>query len=182
MRTRGMTMFLVIGNEFADGELAILCDLFDMIDEKLVEIGRLIKKSKDPESDGLLDRGEYFIGVGFVAIQRYLIETILFTGLEKREAYSLGPTHSSGATYIGLINSCANWWKHEPEWYNNKTVPKNGEQSFINITNIAEHPSYELSNVLSSLCGTNKVSFNSIVPYIKEWRAEVYKSRKKPDR
>lgn len=175
-------MFLVIGNEFADGELAILCELFDILDEKLAEIDRLIKKSKDPESDGLIDRGEYFIGVGFVAIQRYLVETILFTGLEKREAYSLGPAHSSGATYIDLINSCANWWKHEPEWHNNKVVPKNGEHSFINITNIAELPSYELSNVLSSLCGTKKISFNSIMPYLKEWRAEVHRTRKKSGR
>jgi hypothetical protein len=174
-----MTMFFVIGNEFADGELGILCELLDILDEKLVEIDQLIRKSEGPESDGLLDRGEYFIGVGFVAIQRYLVETILFTGLEKREAYSLGPAHSSGETYIDLMNYCANWWKHEPEWYNNKIVPKNGEKSFINITNIADTPSYELSNVLASLCGSSKFCFDSIVPYLKEWRADVHKSRKK---
>ena len=77
-----MTMFFVVGNEFADGELGILCELLDILDGKLVEIDQLIRKSEDPESDGLLDRGEYFIGVGFVAIQRHLVETILFAGLE----------------------------------------------------------------------------------------------------
>src|ERR1017187_2358902 len=105
-------MFLIVGDEFADSELAILCELLGMLDKKIYEIQLLMSISSDPESDGLCDRGEYFIGVGFAAIQQYLVNTLLFTDINKNDAYKLGPAFSIDITYIDLINSAANWWKH----------------------------------------------------------------------
>lgn len=172
-------MFLVSENDFVDGELWVLRELLDMLDKKLFEIFRLIKESHDPDSDGLCDKGEYFIGIGFVAIQQYLVETILFTGLDKSESYKLGPLHTSGFTYVSLINSCANWWKHEPEWWNNGEIPKNGERSFLHVTNITESPSYQLSNVLASMCTNKEICLNGLVPYLEEWRTKVHENRKR---
>lgn len=172
-------MFMVIDKEFADEELWRLRELLKMLDEKIADIANLIKESPDPDSEGLCDRGEYFIGVGFVAIQQYLIDSILFTGLDKGDAYRLGPVHSSGETYASIINSCANWWKHEPEWWNRGEVPKNGKRSFEKVTNVSESSSYQLSNVLASICGRNELSLRNVIPYLEEWRAKVHENRKK---
>lgn len=173
-------LFFTVESQFADGELWRLQELFEILDEKLDDIDARMKESADPDSDGLCDRGEYFIGLGFVAIQQYLVETIMFTGLTKSEAYELGPKHPSGATYVGLINACANWWKHEPEWFDAGEVPKNGMKSFGLVTEVTDSPSYQLSNVLASFCKAGeKVRFSCVVGHLKEWRSNVHENRKK---
>jgi hypothetical protein len=171
-------VYLTNGIEFADAELGVLCELLELLDGKIRNINLQIKQHKDPGIDGLGDKGEYFIGVGFVAMQQYLVETILFTGLEKSQAYKLAPIHSSKVSYANLINSCANWWKHEPEWWNNLEVPPNGERSFSHVTNITSSPSYQLSNVLASLCEANEFCLMSVIPHLIEWRGNVHKARK----
>jgi len=100
-------MFVKDGKEIAGSRLAIICELFVLLDGKIFEIHNSIRKSVDPESDGLCDRGEYFMGIGFVAAQQYLVDTIV-TGIAKQKAYEWGPVHSSGITFVSLINSAAN--------------------------------------------------------------------------
>ncbi len=172
-------MFIKTNNGVVDGELGRLCELFDLLDRKLIEINGLIQYSSDPDSDGLCDRGEYFIGIGFVAAQQYLIDTLLCVGLKKHEAYKLGPVHSSGATYVSLINSAANWWKHEAEWCNQGKVPQNGESTFARVTGIAVTPGYELSNVLTAISMSGKISMYSLFPYLVEWRDSVDAKRER---
>lgn len=151
-----------------------------MLDEKLADIDALMEKYADPDSDGLCDRGEYFIGLGFVAIQQYLVETIMFTGLSKSDAYKLGPKHPSGPTYVELINACANWWKHEPEWFDAGEVPRYGMKSFDLVTEVTDSPSYHLSNVLASFCEAGeKIRFSCVVGHLNEWRSYVHENRKK---
>jgi hypothetical protein len=171
-------VFFVLDNEFADGELWRLRELLDLLDVKISEINELIKASPDPDSEGLCDRGEYFIGVGFVAIQQYLVETIMFSGLSKTEAYKLGPLHSFGGTSISLINSCANWWKHEPEWFSAGEIPNNGKKTFEKVSSVTESPSYQLSNVLASFCGDNIVSFKYVISELEKWRKDVHENSK----
>lgn len=110
-------------------ELHRLCELSEVLDSKIYEIVECISKSVDPESDGLLDQAEYFIGVGFVAIQQYLNDSLIGININKKKALSLGTIHSSGATSVSVINAAANWWKHEAEWFKNGNVPKNGERT-----------------------------------------------------
>ena len=165
-------MFMVLENEFSDGELPKLRELLEMLDEKIASINTQINESQDPDSDGLCDKGEYFIGIGFVAIQQYLVDTITFTGLNKKDAYALGPVHTSGET------SCANWWKHEAEWWNHGEVPDNGIRSFEQVTTVTDSPSYQLSNVMASICGNDKISFRCVLPYLEEWRGKVHEKRK----
>lgn len=167
-------MLLIAENGLVDCELDRLCELLDLLDQKISEISALIRESVDPDAEGLLDRGEYFIGVGFVAIQQYLLDSLMFTGIEKDKAYKLGSVHSSGITYVALINSAANWWKHEAEWAGNNKVPKSGERTFIHITDVAETVGYELSVVLASLCGSGSLSLKGVVPWLVEWRNAVH--------
>ena len=167
-------MLLVVENGLVDSELDRLCELLDLLDQKISQLNSLIRESIDPDSEGLLDRSEYFIGVGFVAIQQYLLDTLMFTGIKKGEAFQLGSLHLLGITYVALINSAANWWKHEAEWAGKNEIPKNGERTFMNIRGVAETIGYELSNVLASICGSECLSLKGVVPWLVEWRNAVH--------
>lgn len=76
---------------FADAELSYLDELLASIDRTLSEINIKIKSSIDPESEGLCDKGEYFIGVGFCAMQRYLVDVLQDKKIDKGLALQLGP-------------------------------------------------------------------------------------------
>ena len=166
-------MLLTKDSKFYDTEIIRLSELLAMLDEKIFKIDSLISSSVDPESDGLLDRGEYFIGIGFVAIQQHLLDTLLFTGVSKSEAYKLGASHSTGISYINLINSAANWWKHEAEWSNAGEVPRNGTKTFEHVYSISNSTDYALSSVLASICGTENLALSEILPYLTEWQAAI---------
>lgn len=163
-------MLLTIGKQTADRELGLLGELLGILDGKLSEIKQQIEQSADPDSAGLCDKGEYFIGIGFVAMQQYMTEALLFQSISKGNALNLGPIHASGATYASLINSAANWWKHEPEWTNEGRIPDNGIRTFDHIANVAPEFGYELSKVLASLCSNEEFSLSSLVTYLVAWR------------
>lgn len=117
-------MYLKVGGDYADRELQLLVELLNNLDEKVVEVSNLISKSVDPESDGLTDRGEYFIGVGFSVIQQYLTDTLTLTGVSKRRALDIGPRYSEEFTFISVVNAAANWWKHSAEWVSQETTSR----------------------------------------------------------
>lgn len=172
-------MFFVLEKEFADGELWRLRELLDLLDGKITEISKQIATSQDPDSEGLCDRGEYFVGVGFVAVQQYLVETIMFTGISKSDALRMGPTHDSGNTCAEIMNSCANWWKHEPEWWDKNKIPQNGEKTWAHVLSVTESSNYALSNVLSSFCKNGELRFSSVIPILEKWRNAVHENRRK---
>lgn len=161
-------MLLINEDKVKDIAFFQLLELLEVIDSKLYEIDEYISKSADPDSDGLLDRGEYFIGIGFVAIQHHLNESLIGMEVGKKEAYSLGSIHSSGISSIGVINAAANWWKHEAEWF----VNGKGESEII--MGISETREYALSNVLASFSESKCLSLiNNIVPHIEQWTKEL---------
>lgn len=161
-------MFLKFGDQYSDGELSRLCELLEMLDLKLSDISVKISESADLDSDGLCDKGEYFIGVGFVAMQQYMIDTLLYTGVDKSKAYSIGPVHTSKIPYSALINAAANWWKHEAEWLNAGGISENN-RTHQKVSLVADSNGYELSNVLASICGSS----GGVVPFLIEWRKSV---------
>lgn len=168
---------MLIGSRNKVYDLAIdqLCEFLQVIDVKLFEINDCISKSIDPESDGLFDRGEYFIGIGFVAIQQHLSESLIGMKPDKKEAFILGTTHLSGVSSIWIINAAANWWKHESEWFKNKKIPKNGERTIEIIMDISNQHEYALSNVLASFSESKDLSFiRDIIPHVEKWTKEIY--------
>ena len=166
---RGIFKLLLINeSKVKDITLYQLRELLDLIDSKLYEIDECISKSADPDTDGLLDRGEYFIGIGFVAIQHHLNESLIGMEIGKKDAYSLGSIHSSGISSIGVINAAANWWKHESEWF----INGKGESEII--MEISETREYALSNVLASFSESKCLSLvKNIVPHIEQWTKEL---------
>lgn len=166
-------MYLKVGDEYADSELQFLSELLATLDNKLVEITGLIMDSVCPESDGLTDSGEYFIGVGFSAIQQYLTDTLILTGISKSRAFDIGPRHSDSLTFVAVVNAAANWWKHSAEWVGQPTQNSLALRTQETVTKVSGAEDYPLSNVLASLQGSSEVTLSALLPNLVLWRSAV---------
>jgi hypothetical protein len=152
------------------GCLPRLEELFSLLDIKLSEIEREINNSADPDTDGLLDQSEYYVGIGLVAAQQYLAETATFSGIEKDKSYKLGRRHYTGIPYIKAINSAANYWKHEAEWWKGiDTLNNSNFKTRNDVGTIAYTEHYQLSNFLFSLSNNKEVKLKYLMPIITEW-------------
>ena len=175
-------MLLSFENEVHDTQLSTLTGLLEYIDSELLKIEVAIDAGYDVDSMGVLDTGEYLIGVGFVAVQQHLNESLITKYLKKNDAFSLGPMHSTNASSISIINAAANWWKHESEWHRLGEVPRSGERTYNTIMDISNQHEYALSNVLASFSESKKMSFSeSIIPCIEEWSKAImedYRSKR----
>jgi hypothetical protein len=172
-------MYLKIGDQFLDTELSLLSELLALLDQKIIETLTLIESSFDPESEGHLDRCEYFIGVGFSAIQQYLTDTLGLTKIPKKVAISLGPVYSENITYVSALNAAANFWKHSPEWWLDKeNIRKDSQATLDTIRKITESDDYQLSNVLAELVGSSDLTLSALLPNLIAWRSAVDTSRK----
>ncbi len=164
---------------FVDVELSYLEELLGAIDNILSEINLKIKYSVDPESDGLLDKGEYFIGAGFCTMQRYFVDALQDTKINKGLALSLGPKNKEGVAISLVIHTAGNCWKHSPEWHIN--LDKLDKRSQDTIDRLVSHDGsgdYLLSDVLAGLCNGQEFSLRSCIPYLKQWRYAVHQNLK----
>ena len=84
-------VFIIAGDNYADGEFTLLSKHLNLLDAELERINTAIKNSRDPDTDGLFDSAEYFIGFGLIAIQKYIASTFPQAGLSKKEALKLPP-------------------------------------------------------------------------------------------
>ncbi|MFQ2856754.1 hypothetical protein ACK3YY_04970 [Aeromonas caviae] len=172
-------MYIKIDNEYMDGELNILSDLLSLLDGQIHAVRLSMLRSIPPESEGLADRGEYFIGVGFAAIQQYLNDTLILTGVIKRQAFDIGPRYSMKFSFISVVNAAANWWKHSSEWVgegkNNSKLAMNTQRIVMDISDSEDYP---LSNVLSMLLGTTDINLSALLPNIILWRSAIDKEKK----
>jgi len=166
-------MYLRGGDEYADRELQLLSELLATIDAKVFEVMTLIGVSVDPESEGLTDRGEYFIGVGLSAIQQYLTDTLTLTGISKSRAFDIGPRHSDRFTFVAVVNAGANWWKHSAEWVGQPAQNRLALKTQEIVIEVADTEDYPLSNVLAKLQGTSQITLSTLLPNLVLWRSAV---------
>ncbi|HIF9434114.1 TPA: hypothetical protein ACX6R6_002243 [Photobacterium damselae] len=103
-------MLLLSKGDCLDLKVAELSDLLALLDSRLEQLMEQAESSLDADSLGIFDRAEYFIGVGFVAMQQYISDTMYKNEVSKRNALNLGTVTSLGSTHISVINSAANWW------------------------------------------------------------------------
>ena len=171
-------MYLKVDDEYADRELDLLSELLNILDGKVVEVSNLMAKSPDPESDGLTDRAEYFIGVGFSVIQQYLADTLTLTGVSKRCAFDSGPRYSKEFTFVSVVNAAANWWKHSAEWVGQEATSGLALNTQRIVSETAESLDYPLSNVLAKLLGTNEITLSPLLPNLVLWRSAVDAERR----
>lgn len=152
------------------GCLPRLKELFEILDVKLTEIDCAINNSADPDTDGLFDQSEYYVGIGLVAAQQYLAEAATFKRIDKDKAYKLGARHRSGIPYVKAINSAANYWKHEAEWWKDLDTLNNSNFKTRNdVSTIADTAHYQLSNFLFALSDNKEIKLKCLIPIITEW-------------
>lgn len=166
-------MYVKIGDEYSDGELQLLSDLLSMLDCEIFRVQKMIDSSSAPESVGLTDRGEYFIGIGFTAVQQYLTDTLALTGVSKKKAFNLGPRYSHQLTFISVVNAAANWWKHSAEWLSSNRERADALHTKQVIADVTEMEEYALSNVLAELLGSPEISLSALLPNLMLWRSAI---------
>ena len=109
-------MYIKTQDGFGDGDLGNLEDLLALIDGKLSSIKDRVRRSSDPDSEGLFDTSEYFIGIALTAIQQYIASTYAQFKISKSEALQLPPTINGNLTFVAALNAGSNFWKHRDEW------------------------------------------------------------------
>ncbi len=188
-------MYLKIDNdEFADGDFYFLETFIKVIDTELSKLDLRIKNSADPDADGLCDFGEYLIGYGFLAIQRYIASTYPQTKIKKNDSLKFGPKTNDDLFLAEVLNEAANYWKHEDEWPIILTkelsedsaitmcldLNKRQGITFDTVDKIANARDYRLSNLLAELLKKHtdviELQFSPLLPFIESWRNDLDKN------
>ena len=172
-------MFLVLNDgeqvRFADTEFSYLEELLLSIDVSLAKTNVQIRKLDVWDRSCLCDKGEYFIGVGFCAMQRYLFETLRDVKIDPGIARELGPKSKNGVAVAKLVHSAANYWKHEPEWhYWLSELQGRAQKTVDTVLHSRDLANYPLSDLLADLCEENDLLLVNCLPYLREWRSAVW--------
>lgn len=178
-------MYLKSGKEFGDVDLGFIKDFLEHLDIKLARILTQIGESPDPDSEGLCDKGEFYIGVGFTIAQRYIASTYPQLQITKKDALKSGPKIRNDLTFIEALNAGANYWKHQEEWGLNKLVSrdieglsKQARNTIITIEMATPWADYTCSNLLAELIGEREYCLISLISSMEEWRNDMDKKHR----
>lgn len=146
------------------------------VDKVLWDTHLRIKTATDPESEGMCDKGEYFIGIGFCAMQRYLTDVLQDKNIDKGTALLLGPKTVEGLPISMLIHLAGNYWKHSSEWHIGQELEPRSQNTINRLFKDNKSKSYPLSEVLADLSDSEHLSFLNFIPFLKKWRQAVDKN------
>lgn len=169
-----------IGDDYADSDFALLGRHLKLLDIELSQINAAMASSGDPESDGLCDAGEYFIGHGFIAIQRYLTATRTALRLSLSDAFSFPPMLRGGLSLAAALNAAANYWKHMDEWVEalNRSAGVDLKGSALKtlqqVETITPWEEYTCANLLAVLLDGQALELSCLLPSIAEWRHNLF--------
>ncbi|PJE29265.1 hypothetical protein CVM50_12140 [Pseudooceanicola marinus] len=169
-----------------DDELGLLEKILALLDEELFNVKSSIEKSQDPESDGLLDLGEFLIGSGFIAVQRYLNATRADIGMSRDDAYRKQPMFNEGISMARAINAIANYWKHCSDWDEDErngrrpSETKPSKWTIADLERMGDLSDYPCSNALASMSPRNDLALSNLVSVLIEWREELWAARSSP--
>ncbi len=172
-----------VGDEYADIDFELLSRHLQLLDVEIAEINAAIKKSGSPESDGLLDSGEYFIGNGFVAIQRYLTATRAGLGIPQSIALSAPPMIKSNVPLAEALNAGASYWKHMEEWIEVINRPEeedlkgNALRTLEKLEKVTPWADYTCSNLLAILVEGSEFALSPLLSGLAEWRNNLMSLR-----
>lgn len=177
------TMAIIkIGDNYADADFSLLGRHLRLLDLEISQINAAMVSSVDPESDGLCDAGEYFIGHGFVAIQRYLTATRTGLSVGMSDAFSVPPMLVGGLSLAAALNAAANYWKHMEEWI--EALHKSGDahlkgnalKTLQQIEAVTPWEDYTCANLLAVILGGQPFELSLLMPAIAEWRHNLFAS------
>jgi len=168
-----------VGNECTDADFALLCRHLKILDVELSQINAAITSSCDPESDGLCDAGEYFIGHGLIAIQRYLTATRTSLRVSLPDAFNVPPMLQGGLSFVAAINAAANYWKHMEEWIETLNMSDDAHlkgsalKTLQRIEAVTPWEEYTCANLLAALLDGQVLGLSHLLPAIAEWRLNL---------
>ena len=156
-------------------DLLCLNDAAVFVDSKLELLDERAKQSRDPDSDGIYDRAEYLAGLGLVACQAYITESISMSNLDRGLALSLGPQHGSGQSIAALVNAVANYWKHMPEWSAPLSRRAQATADVVSVLGVDVDSSYVVVNALAEIVRPHQPRVRHVVPLLSLWRQSLHK-------
>lgn len=169
-----------VGSEFADSDFAFLRRFLNQLDTDLKRVNTEISVSTDPESDGLCDYGEFLIGSGFVAIQRYMTVAMSVCGIDRKKALSLPPQVNETTTYAEALNALANYWKHSEEWLaelkrtGSAKLSRNALATIEALEKVGPLLDYPCADFLAILLQERDLELSLVLPRIVEWRDNLW--------
>jgi hypothetical protein len=190
-------VYLKVDEGFSDPSFGHLSIFLKIIDRELQDIQLKISCSPCPDSEGLFDLGEYLIGYGFVAIQRYVTETKPARGKLEGNIYEYGFKLHDELFLIEAINAGANYWKHELEWpfrlefgdpneegLSKISINRDGDyfsgmqrRTFDIVSKLTSYADYTLSSLLAEInertSRSSSLFFEPLLPYVAQWRDEL---------
>lgn len=165
-----------VGDVLGEYELWLLRDCLSMLDVKLVELAMQIEVAGHPEIDGLADKGEYYVGLGFVAMQRCLTSIQSRSGMSKSDSLKFGETFGDGGFVVEVINAAANYWKHEDEWgllnvirRDTSALRNDQRKTAEKLEEITPWDSYTCSNVVAVLNPDGDLRMMPLLEYLEVW-------------
>lgn len=173
---------LIVGESVVDYEFSLLKKILTLLDVELSRINAAIGQSSDPESDGLCDVGEFLIGSGFVAIQRYLNATRVDYGVSKK-SYDNPPKFNQEISTVRAINAIANYWKHSADWdekeRNGQDAKKtNASASTLkDLERMGELGWYPCADTLASMVPGKDLVLSNLLPTLLAWRGTLGSER-----
>lgn len=171
------TATIKVGDDYADAEFELLFRHLELLDLEIKPICATIARSR---KEGLCDAGEYFIGHGFVAIQRYLTATRAGLGVTVADAFGMPPILSNGVSFAAAVNAGANYWKHSEEWIEvlNKSDSADLQgvalKTLRQLEEVAPWEEYTCANLLALLLEGEALELSRLLPKIAEWRNNLF--------
>lgn len=159
-----------------DYDLELLKDIVGNVDQYLETINHESMEVDDPDSFGYFDRAEHIAGLGFVACQTYIVAVCGSLGIQKRNAFSFGPQHSSGQTVVLIVNHAANYWKHNSEWFLDKNERRRKDvETAFEAVGFPVGTDYPLNGVLTEITFPQTAKFGSLVELLVNWKEDLFK-------
>ena len=169
-----------IGDDYADADFTLLGRHLRLLDSELNTLNATIAASRDPDSAGLCDSAEYFIGSGFVAVQRYLTATRAGLGISTAEAFAVPPIVKDGLSLAAALSAGANYWKHMEEWIDTLNKSENAElkgnalRTLRQLVVVTPWEDYTSANLLATFMDGQALELSRLLPGIEEWRRNVF--------
>ena len=158
----------------------------EILDAALSPIICKIDTATGPIDEHLCDRSEYLFGAGFVAIQKYMLETRHLKKIKFTKAIDPKVPDNSQVPFEEAVWAAANYWKHDAEWWSvafQESDQSTGKEKDIpnNILRNSEILSafgvfgrdYLCSTVLAAYTPSKDLRLSSLLPLILDWRKSL---------
>lgn len=168
-------VILRLGGNVVDYEFGLLEKILALLDTELSKVNSAIGEAQDPESEGLFDLGEFLIGSGLVAVQRYLNAARADLGFA-RDAYDRPPMFNQNITTVRAINAIANYWKHCSDW---DEIERNGgdpserslsKKTIEDLELLGDLSDYPCANALAAMSPGKDLALSNLSSVLLEWR------------